>query len=237
MRVRSILDNPLPNSPDFDQLFRIAIAEEQDFRNEMNNSSVAWSLQSTTVNYRVGQDTYDLNVNDFGKALYVLRATENCQIKWLPVPIDDVEDLRYGTLLGAYFGSYGIPWLYGMNETLEHMSFFRGGDQASQPMVRIQPEPATNAEYVVHYQPGHRGDDDALTSEVTLPEHVELLRLRQAMASLAYAKWHTDEAENRIRRQELAASFAMQMQRKEQTYREYIATMSHSRDVTLDYWN
>lgn len=236
-RVRDILDRPMPESPDFHQLFRIAIAEEQDFRNQINNTGIAWAVNSFTLNYRCGQDTYPINVSDFGKALFVVRATGNCRIPWLPVPFDDVTDLQYGSLLGAYYGTCGMAWPYGLNETLEKMAFYRAGDQSSQPYVKIQPMPATSAEYVIHYMPGYRGNDDPLTSEVNMPEHVELLRLRQAMASLPYSRWFEDESENRIKRQELATAFMYQMQRKEQAFHEYIASISHGKTCDIAYWN
>jgi hypothetical protein len=117
------------------------------------------------------------------------------------------------------------------------MAFYRSGDEASQPMVKIQPMPSTNAEYVVHYMPGWRGDDDPLTAEVNLPEHVELLRLRQASAALPYARWHEDEVENRIRRKELAEAFAYQMTRKEYAYKQYIASITHGKTTIIDDWN
>lgn len=236
-RVRSILDHPRPESPDFDQLFRICIAEEQDFRNEMNNTGIAWIVNTVTVNYRCGQDTYALNVNDFGKPLFVVRATGNCNIPWLPVPFDDVTDLQYGKILGAYYGSCGIAFPYLYPNTLERMAFYRAGDEASQPTVKIQPMPNEDAEYVIHYMPGWRGDTDPLTAEVNLPEHVELLRLRQASSALAYARWYEDEAENRIRRKELAEAFAFQMTRKEYAYKQYISSIAHPRQTNIADWN
>lgn len=236
MRVRDILDNPYPESPNFHQLFRIAIAEEQDIRNQTNNTGLPWIVNTTTVNYICGRDTYDLNVNDFGKPLFVLRATNNCNVKWLPVPFDDVTNMQYGKLLGAYYAGCGMAFPYLYETTLERMAFLREGDQASQPKVKIQPMPSQSAEYLIYYSPGWHGDDDALVSEVNLPEHVELLRLRQAMASLVYCKWSEDEAENRTKRKELAESFAYQLQRRERVFNEYIATMTHGRDTDIGYW-
>lgn len=206
-------------------------------RNEMNNTGIAWIVNEVTVNYRCGQDSYALNCTDFGKPLFVLRATGNCYVPWLPVPFDDITDLQYGRILGAYFGSCGVAFPYLYPNTLERMAFYRSGDEASQPMVKIQPAPNTNAEYVIHYMPGWRGDNDPLSAQVNLPEHVNLLRLRETLSALKYAEWYDNMQDNMIRRTELRREFQDELMRRESAYKQYIASITHGRTTDVADWN
>lgn len=234
-RIRDYLDNPYPDAPNFHQIFRIEIAEEQDIINELNDTGRAWTTFEYKFTYMPGRNTYPINVTNFGKAILVVRLTDNCYIPALPVPFDDITDQRYGTLLAGFYGAWGYPYVW--NETLEHISFYRQGTMNAQPMVKINPAPDQTCEYVITYLPGYQGDSDALASTVMLPEHIELLRLRSAMSLLPYSKWYEDEKANKDKRQELAAAFTYQLQRKEANYRQYISSIAHGRDTMIEYWN
>lgn len=238
MRIRDILDSPLPDAPSFHTLFRLEIAEEQDALNELNNTSHAWTNLEYRFNYTCGVDTYPINVSNFGKAIQVVRVMENCFIRYLPVPFDDFSTQSYGRILGGYYGGCGQNWPpLGLTDTLEHITFYRAGTLNTQPMLKINPMPSCNAEYIITYLAGYQGTTDPLSASVNMPEHVELIRLRIAMAALPYAQWFTDEEQNRIKRKDLAAAFAYQLERKEQIYKQYIASMAHPRDVWIDSWN
>lgn len=237
MRIRDILDSPLPDAPSFHTLFRLEIAEEQDVLNELGNTSNAWTVREWRFNYNCGQSVYQVNAGQWGKAIQVVRVTNDCFIKYLPVPFDQYDSQSYGRILGGYFGGCGQVWPFGMTETIEHISFYREGTVNSQPMLTINPQPSQNCEYIVSYLAGYQGTTDPLTATVNMPEHVELIRLRIAMAALPYTQWFTDEEQNRIKRKDLAAAFAYQLERKEQIYKQYIASMAHPRDVWVDSWN
>ncbi len=235
MRIRDILDNPYPDAPNFHQIFRTEIAEEQDIINELNDTGRAWTTFEYKFTYQPGKSTYPINVTNFGKAILVVRLTCNCYIPAIPVPFDDITDQRYGSLLGTFYNSWGAPYTY--NETLEHISFYRKGTMNAQPMLKINPLPQESCEYVITYLPGYQGDDDSLSSTVMMPEHIEMLRLRCAMSLLPYSKWFEDEALNQAKRKELAAGFQYQLQRKEANYRQYISSIAHGRQTEIGYWN
>ena len=94
-RVRDLLDNPLPNRPNFHQGLRQLISEEMDIVNATLNTGRPWATNTYELNYVAGQDSYDINVSDFGKILYVVKATTNPWIPYISVPFDDVSQQDY----------------------------------------------------------------------------------------------------------------------------------------------
>lgn len=234
-RTRDLLDNPLPNRPSFHQLMRQEISTEMDIVNATNNSAKPWALSTYQLNYIAGQDTYTINAEDFGKVLYVERIQGDPYIRWVNVPFSDVDDLDYGTVWQYYMGSYGtLPWV---TETPERMSFYRSGVLNSNYMVRIQPQPMTSWTYNIHYLSGYIGVSDPLSSAVQMPEHAELVRLRNAMALLPYTEWSDDKAENLAKRKELMMGFDYQLQIKEPLFSRYIKSIAIPKPVYLSDWN
>lgn len=234
-RTRDILDNPQPMSPSPHQMLRQEIAEEQDILNQLNNTGLAWGVESYQLNYTPSQTTYTIGVQDFGKVLYCVKETGNPYIKWVNVPFDDLQYQTYGTILTSFYGVYGS--IFPISETPERMSFSRAGILNAQYQVTIQPAPAISWTYQIHYLVGAMGSDDALESAIQLPEFAELVRLRSATALLPYARWGDDEAFNRLKRGELAQSFAYQLARKEDLLKKYITSINVPNTTEVDNWS
>jgi hypothetical protein len=236
-RIRDLLDNPLPNAPSFHTIFRQCISEEQDIVNQLNNTGIAWGVKEYQLNYTPSIDTYQINVEDWGKVMLVVKETGNPYVPYVPVPFTDLAEQRYGTILSAFYGVYGT--LFPASETIERMAFYREGTTDAQYMVKINPRPNMSWTYLITYMPGYMGTDDPLETATQMPEHVDLLRLRAAMALLGYSKWSDDEAFNRQKRLELADSpygFKYQLVRKEQLFSRYIQSINIPRTVEVDNW-
>lgn len=233
--MRDLLDNPMPNNPSFAQLLRQELSEERDIVNETNNTGVAWATAEYVLNFNTNQSTYTINVDDFGKVLYVVKATGNPYIPWLPVGFSDVSEQKYGTVWAWFNNMYAQA--FALQETPERMAFSRQGVTNPQCVVQIQPMPQQAAQYIITYLPGYLGNDDPLEIAVQLPEHAELVRLRGAMALLPYTRWSDDEPINRQKRIDLAAAFSYQLERKEAAYRSYIKNINRPREVTIESWN
>lgn len=233
-RVRDLLSSPLPNAPSFHRLMAQLISEEMDVVNATNNTGIPWATATYQLNYSAGQTSYDINVTNFGKILYVVKATTNPYIPYISVPFDDVSQQEYGTIYN-YYGSYGQA--FAMPVTPERMSFYREGVLNAQYKCTIQPQPQESATYILTYLPGYIGVDDPLSSATQMPEHAELVRLRAAMALLNYAEWGDDKAENRLKRADLMQGFGYQLERKEQLFKNYISSINRPRTVDVDNWN
>ena len=233
-RVRDLLDGCLPNRPNFHQIFRQLISEEMDVVNATLNTGIPWATATYQLNYSPGQTSYDINVSDFGKILYVVKQTTNPYIPFIAVPFDDISQQEYGTIYN-YYGSYGQA--FAMPETPERMSFYREGVLNSQFKCTIQPQPQESATYILTYLPGYIGTSDPLSSATQMPEHAELVRLRAAMALLNYADWGDDKAENRQKRADLMQGFAYQLERKERLFVNYITSINRPKSVDISDWN
>lgn len=235
MRIRDLLDSPLPERPSFHRLLQQCISEEMDVVNATNNTGVAWATATYLMNYTVGTADYTINVDDWGKVLFVAKLTGNAYIPKVMVPFDDWQNQRYGYVWTNYWGQYGsMPWY---SETPEHISFHREGVMNSSVIATINPRPAENWTYEINYLPGYIGDDDPLESSVQLPEHAELVRLRAAMALLPVTEWSSDRGLNAEKRKELMMSFQYQLSRKEALFSRYIQSINVPRTVTVDGWN
>lgn len=234
-RVRDLLDNPYPNAPSVHQRLRQEISDEMDIVNETNNTGVPWATAEYQLNYSTNQSTYEIQVDDWGKVLYILKSTTNVYIPWLPVPFSDVTEQRYGTIWAWYNNNYAQA--FALPETPERMAFSRQGVLNSQITVEIEPMPQQSCTYLITYLPGYVGTADPLESSVQLPEQAELLRLRCATSLLPYTKWSEDENENRMKRKELAQAFAYQLDRKETNYRSYIKNITKPRTTSIEDWN
>ena len=235
-RVRDLLDSPQVAAPNFHRMFEQEISEEMDIVNATLETGRPWATATWTLNYNCNQTQYPINVSNFGKVLYVVKATGNCLLPYINVPFSDMETQQLGTVWPMFDTGCGqafLPW----TDTPEQMCFYREGVLNPQPMLEINPRPQQNAQYVITYLPGYIGTADPLTANVQMPEHVELLRLRTAMALLPYAKWGEDEVENRIKRKELSQAFAYQLERKERQFYRYISSIAVPKQVFVDSWN
>lgn len=234
-RVRDLLLRPLPQTPSFHDLLRQEISEEMDIVNATNNSGNAWAVAEYILNFQPAQNTYEINVSDWGKVLYCVKVTTNPYIPYLPVSFDDVSEQNYGTVWSWFNSSYAQA--FALSETPEKMSFARVGVLNSTYTVTINPVPQQSAQYKLFYLPGYIGNDDPLESAIQLPEHAELVRLRAATALLPSAEWFDDDEKNSNRRKELADSFGFQLQRKEDLFQKYIRGINKPRMVDIDSWN
>ena len=233
--TRSLLLRPYPNAPSFEEMMRQEISEEMDIVNATNNSGIAWATASYQLNFTPAQNVYTINVTDWGKVLYCVKQMNNPYIPFLPVPFDDVSEMQYGQVWQWFNNSYNQAFT--LPETPERMSFSRVGVLNANVTVTINPVPQQSAVYILTYLPGYIGTDDPLEAAIQMPEHAELVRLRAVTALLPAAKWYEDENASSNRRKELMASFAYQLQRKEDLFAKYIRGINKPRMVDVEDFN
>lgn len=231
-RIRDLLGRPQQQSPAPHDMLRQLISEMMMMVNETLDTGKAWATQTTQLNYTPAISTYDINVSDFGKPLYVVRLTGNQYVPAIAVPFDDVNNQEYGAIWNINYTSWAGIFPY--DQTPERMSFYREGVMDAVYKVAIQPMPQTSCTYEITYLPGYIGNDNALNSLVQMPEHAELIRLRAAIALLPYAKWGDDENVNMMRRKELAQAFAYQVEPREAVFKRYIRSISIPRHVEIE---
>jgi len=234
-RVRDLLDNPLPQRPPFHQLLRQTFSDLQDLTNALTNTGLVWSEYQWQLNYNPNQADYEINVSDFGKAVFATRLTGNPFIPQVAIQIGDRNKEHYGTVWQYIYGAYGqwIPW----NESPEQLIFWRGGAYNPRQMVSVMPQPQSAQTYIIHYIPGFLANNVALSTSIQMPEHQSLIQLRSASAMLPYTEWGDDKTYNANRRKELAEGFQYQLERKEELFKDYKTSMNAAKTVTLADWN
>lgn len=236
-----MLDTPFPNSPNFHRIFQQLMTEEMRMMNALNNSGQPWAVNTYQLNYTPGLDTYEINVSDFGRPILVVRETTNQFVPYIPVPFDQITELQYGTIWNNFWNSWAAPLV--LPETLEHIAFYRSGQNNQQYLCKIQPQPMTSAVYIISYIPGAIGQEDPLQTSPALAEYQELLRLRVADALLPYTQWSTDRTKDIERKAELRESFAFQLNGTdgksgwEYSFKEYIRSLVVPRMGDIDSWN
>lgn len=234
-RARDLLMNPYPQAPSFHRFLQQEISEEMDVVNAVMQSGKPWGVSEYQLNYSPNQGTYNLNVSDWGKVLYVRRVTGNQYIPYVNVPFDDVNTQHYGTVWLDFYNTLGS--FFQPDNTPERMSFYREGVLNAEYKVKINPMPQTPWTYLITYIPGYIGVNDPLESAIQLPEHAEMVRLRIASALLPAAQWFEDEKMNIERRSQLALSYAPQLQRKEELFNRYLRSIAIPKTVEVESWN
>ncbi len=234
-KIRSLLNEPLPNTPNFNALLRQELSEEADILNASNNTGVPWAVETTQLNYYPGQASYDLNVSNFGKPYLVTRIVNSPYIHRINVRFDDLNNQQYGTIWNTYGAFAGLPWAF--KDAPEKISFFREGVLNSQYRVTIQPQPQQFCVYEITYIPGYLSDDDPLQSAIQMPEHATLVQLRAAMALLPYCKWSDDIKADTLMKQQLRDAFAYQLERKELIFKQYLQSLIIPKQVDISDWN
>ena len=231
-RIRDLLGRPEPQYPAPHDMLRQTFSEMMLMVNETINTGKAWATETIQLNYTPSQSTYDINVNNFGKPLFVTRLVENQFIHRISVPFDEVNNQNYGAVWNVGWASWA--GLFPYDQTPERMSFYREGSVNPICKVTIQPMPQTSCVYEITYLPGYITNDNALSSSVQLPEHAELVRLRAATSLLPYARWSEDEAANMVRRKELAQAFMYQLEPREMAFKRYIRSIEIPKYVTIE---
>lgn len=240
-RVRTMLDTPMPNAPNFHRIFQQLLTEEMRMMNDLNTSTQPWAVSEYQLNYTPGTDTYAINVSDFGRPILVVRETTNPYVPFIPVPFDQITELRYGTIWNGFWNSWAAPLV--LPEALEHIAFYRSGANNQQYMCKIQPMPQTSATYIVSYIPGAIGAGDPLQTSPALSEYQELIRLRTAAALLPYVKWSENPDMDRPRKAELKEAFGFQLNGIdgrsgwEASFQHYIRSLVVNRISQVEDWN
>lgn len=231
-RIRTLLGTPMPSRPDFNTLFQLELSVEADILNTTSNANQPWAINTFSLNYSPGLDSYNITATNFGKPVLVTRVvTDNSYITRIPVDFADFTHLSYGSVWQTW-GGFNSWW--GMPTTPERMSFFREGVLDAQVAVKIEPQPQEAVTYEITYVPSYTGELDPLESSIQLPEMATLVQLRVATAALPYAAWHEDDDKNMVRRKELAQSFKYQLDIKEPIFQRYISNITQPKDVFLD---
>lgn len=203
--------------------------------NRLNGTGKAWTHERTTVATVANQAEYTVEpvaANSFGKPLFVFRDLGNNNFH--PVPYADfsheLHNQRYEFWIAGLTAN-AAPYYHG-----EKVAFFREG--ATQKM-RVFPAPTDVRTYLVDYAVGHLDWTQFEWSDTpAMPEWSHLRVLRVARDELPGSEWEgLSFDQNRLQRQDIAASLQMQIAEAEPEFQKYIVNPNHEPISDSGYWD
>jgi len=233
-RVRERLgENVLPQSPSPLQILRRGVDEYQNATIRGNNTGNAWAVSEFVLTTQSDTRRYAIEVPDFSKALLVStvpnyastykgeRLLNFTQIEQIP---ND-----WSWLSENAGGWYGL-WSGSLGGRATYVAFYRqtAGFDGFKNFMEIRPTPGDGEDYRILYQVGDwsksMGSD--LGFEFPFSDVNFYFTTLVADGLLPYAKWSNNAAEDMEMRKMLKMAFTEDLQRYEQTFRDFIASLS-----------
>lgn len=240
--MRAFLDDAKSQKPSPHRILNQMLVTEQSLNLRLNNSRNPWEILSTTITTVDGTDTYSITqpisaYTNSGKVHFVVRATDDTNLPYVPVEFDDFNSQSYGEM----------PPVVSVNSALavpEKISFYRTGIQDQVIKAVISPTPQGVMTYTVWFLAGSLDSAHALMSQVgPVSELSNYKCLKTAMALLPYCEWRDDDQFNIDKRKMLGAGFMLQLgdiNRKgdlEHTVAGYISQLNAPKSFDMDHWN
>lgn len=210
--ARVELLDPKPQKPSYRHLLHLAVAVVQQRLNRVANTGRAWAVGETTLTVAAGTSDYLVTPNGgtLGKVLDVTTydpAGEN--LSESQVPFHDLNDMADG------------DW---------RIAFYRKGG-SDQLWARVRPVPSDAANYRILYANGNWASSAALATSPLLAQFHSLFVAELAYAALPAASWVEDEAENRLRRNELRSFLGERIEAGDKEFGVHISAVSAPRNT------
>lgn len=112
--------------------------------------------------------------------------------------------------------------------TAQRMSFYKKGF-ANDQYVSVWPVPQGSSSYRIIYSLGNWASEMSLDDSPLLTQHHALLVVKTALDALPGSAWFADEKENRLRRNELASSFAGRLPIHMEQFKRFVRNVTQPR--------
>ena len=226
--ARIELIEPLPQRPSRRYLLQLATTNLQSFFNELTETGRPWAIGEEPLLLTVasGQTDYILPVgNEFGRVMDVTtHDPSNPSHIERPVPFWELADER-----GNWPGPRNAQVrFYDSAHTAQRISFYRKAFQ-NDVYVSVWPVPQDTSTYRILYSMGEWATQMSLDDSPLLTQHHALLAIKTAMDALPGTAWWESEAENRLRRDELRASFAGRFPQLLEQFRRFVRNATQPR--------
>lgn len=200
--IQSMMDNtlvrlgdPRAQTPSDLQLLHQVCSQIRTLLRAKQNVSNPWNYGETFVDITPGEDTYAINVANFGTPLVVTTVpqTPNDIIRIIPFYCPQNLNFSYGWPQNA--GSYAWPNYGGSNCNALRCAIFWENNTA---YIRFNPIPElTPASYKIDYlQNANSVGVAALTSTPLMDQDCDLVEIRSARSLLALSEWEAPETKD-----------------------------------------
>lgn len=224
--ARVELLEPFPQRPSRRYLLQLATSTTQNYMNRISNTGRPWSIAETLLVVSPNVIEYLLPVDNISKIQDVTTVADNNDsfIEW-QVPFFDFQDLRHDWNAPANLPAITF---YDATHTARRIAFYRKNWENA-AYCSVWPIPQFTASYRVLYSVVGNAPSMSLDQEPILTQFHNMLVTKTAVDALPGSAWWQDEDQNRIRRKELAASFASRLPEMEQAFNIYVRSLTTSR--------
>jgi hypothetical protein len=232
--VRSVLANPLEQSPSVEDIVEALQEVYQFATNRTNNTGNGWQINTTTIVALEGVFVYEISTpfNDFYKALSVVTIPENddpeyalefVEVEHIPTEWQWVTE-QGGTLYGS------------STHSGRYIAFYRKmGTDGETIWCEIRPVPAQDENYKITYQVGDWWER-VTSTDYEFPHKEFKFHLRRLAAStlLPKCRWSYDANANRERKLEIGATLDRAIEMGAPAFDAHIASLDQANVVELE---
>lgn len=215
--VRVLLDEPNHQHPTERHLWTIMTYQLQNYMNELQNTGQNWNIASWQLDVLPNISEYSITAPDFGKPIYILTKSDDPQVAEREVRIVDIQNFDF-------LPPRGQAWAWNESKhTAAAIAFYGKGTLATNHFCKLVPKPITPAAYTVWYKTGLL-PELALTTDLLVPEHHQLLVTRTALAAIPYCRWWAIDKQPDLmaaKMSSLTASIGMLNNMFEESYMKY----------------
>lgn len=233
--VRSILGNPLPQSPSPEEILEELEAVYQDVTNLANNTGNAWAVDSFNITTVAGTRAYQLQpteVTNFYKALIVTTVPPDSSTPEYTLEMAELEHLpQEWAWLSQNQGS-----LFWTSHSSQLVAFYRKmGTAGEEIWCELRPTPNSVQEYKILYQQGHWWD--VATTKGTgfqLPhqEYKFHFRAQAAWNLLPRCRWSYGDDSGKLA--SIKTMLEGRIAKGAKSFDDYIAALDNQDTVWLD---
>jgi hypothetical protein len=194
--------------------------------NRLSNTGRPWAVSETLLVVSPQVSEYLMPVDDISKVMDVttVNSDNDAHIE-RQIPFWDLNDLR--TDWNAPANLPAITF-YDSQHTAQRVAFSRKEWQDA-VYATVWPVPQFTCSYRVLYGVKGSAPTMSLDSSPIITQHHPLLVTKTALDALPGSAWWADEASNRLRRNELAASFSNRLPDLIKQFDIYVRSMTTSR--------
>lgn len=242
--VRVMLNNPLPQSPSFQDILEELEAEYTTLTNTTNATGNAWQVDNYTLTTVAG--TYDYAITpvapagDFFKALNVTTIPEDVDTS--PQYMLEFTELEHIPNEWAWLGESRGQFMYSSHDS-QIIAFYRKITSAGESLrCQIRPTPTQVQTYNILYQVSDWWSliDDSLGLAFTMPHSSQKFYLRALVAQNLLMKgnvsWSFDAVENYKMSNLVAKGLEMRLERYRQVFEEYRGTLDNPDLTEISSW-
>jgi hypothetical protein len=235
-KIRTLLDFPREQQPRPHQILTQMLIAEQSMLLRLTNTRQPWHLISSNIVTVDGTSEYTVAqpvsaYQQAGKVHFIIRATDNTDLPYLPVPFDDFSQQNYGVMLptGTVNSELAVP---------EKVSVYRSASVNQGYRLVIQPTPQEVLTYTVYFYVGGLDRSQATPTQTgPVTELDDYQDIETCLALLPITKWLDDEEANTRKGMAIGTGLKFQLDRLEPIVRDYIKSINHPLSFDLDSWN